>query len=80
MPSPRGLPLAQKTGNGQRYLLPPKICSQFFVALISYRLWYGAFFISKFSMVVLFDRAKLMWKRRNIVIKMAMIPFSMKAN
>ena len=38
IPSPRGLPLPQKTGKGQSHLLPPKICSQFVCAEMSYRL------------------------------------------
>ena len=47
------------------------------MAPTSYILWYGLPFISRFSMVVLFDRASLMWNLRNMVMRMAMIPFSM---
>ena len=38
IPSPRGFPLPQKTGNGQSHLFPPKICDQFVSAPMSYRL------------------------------------------
>ena len=71
MPSPRGLPLPQNTGKGHSHLLVPKIWYTLLIAPMSYTDLKGLPFLSRFSIVVLFDVARNMWNFRKKVINTA---------
>ena len=47
---------------------------------MSYTDWYGSFFLSKFSIVVLLLKAKFRWNFKNTVISTIIVVSSTKAN